>query len=96
VAGFDQRIDWFSLQNGDYMTLLPEEDGVICSRPSRVMVRCCSNAGWHMPVCLQSGINSAEHQAFVQRLQMLNPQGLSECSDGKRQVRTLSLFEETA
>jgi len=32
-GGFDQRIDWFSLQNGDYMTLLPEEDGVICSKP---------------------------------------------------------------
>jgi len=32
VAGFDQRIDWFSLQNGDYMTLLPEEDGVIRSQ----------------------------------------------------------------
>jgi len=29
--GFDQRIDWFSLQN-DYMTLLPEEDGVIRSK----------------------------------------------------------------
>jgi len=26
---FDQQIDWFSLQNADYMTLLPEEDGVI-------------------------------------------------------------------
>jgi len=27
---FDQQIDWFSLQNADYMTLLP--DGVIRSK----------------------------------------------------------------
>jgi Uma2 family endonuclease len=29
---FDQKIDWFSLQNGDYISLLPDEDGAIRSQ----------------------------------------------------------------
>jgi hypothetical protein len=29
---FDQKIDGLSLQNGDYVPLLPDEDGIIRSR----------------------------------------------------------------
>jgi Uma2 family endonuclease len=29
---FDRRIDWFSLQNGDYVSLLADENGVIRSQ----------------------------------------------------------------
>ena len=69
---FDQRIDWFSLQNGDYMTLLSEEDGVIRSRVfPGLWLDVVAMLDGNMPQVLsvlQSGINSAEHQAFIQRL----------------------------
>ncbi|MDB9515355.1 Uma2 family endonuclease [Roseofilum reptotaenium CS-1145] len=29
---FDRRIDWFRLEDGDYVNLEPDETGVICSR----------------------------------------------------------------
>ena len=28
---FEQKIDWFSLQDGDYVSLIPDEQGVVCS-----------------------------------------------------------------
>lgn len=28
---FDQKIDWFSWQNGDYVSLLPDQNGIIRS-----------------------------------------------------------------
>lgn len=28
----EQKLDWFSLQAGDYTSLLPDESGFICSR----------------------------------------------------------------
>ncbi len=28
---FEQKIDWFSLEDGDYISLIPDERGVICS-----------------------------------------------------------------
>ncbi len=28
---FEQKIDWFSLEDGDYISLIPDEQGVICS-----------------------------------------------------------------
>lgn len=69
---FEQRIDWFSLQNGDYATLLLEEDGAIRSRvfPGLSLDIAAMLDGNMSQVLsmLQSGINSAEHQAFVQRL----------------------------
>jgi len=69
---FDQQIDWFSLQNADYMTLLPEEDGVIRSQNlSGLWLDIVAMLDGNMPQVLsvlQLGINSVEHQAFVQRL----------------------------
>jgi Uma2 family endonuclease len=69
---FDQQIDWFSLQNADYMTLLPEEDGVIRSQVfPGLWLDIVAMLDGNMPQVLsvlQLGINSAEHQAFVQRL----------------------------
>lgn len=69
---FDQRIDWFSLENGNYVTLPPEEDGVIHSRVfPGLWLDVAAMVDGNMPQVLsmlQSGINSTEHQVFVQRL----------------------------
>lgn len=69
---FDQKIDWFSLENGDYITLLPNEQGVIQSQifPGlwlQVMAMLAGDMTQVLTV-LQAGLNSAAHQAFVERL----------------------------
>lgn len=69
---FDQRIDWLSLQNGDYVPLLPSEDGIIRSRVfPGLWLDVAAMLDGNMPqvvTMLQAGINSVEHQAFVQQL----------------------------
>jgi Uma2 family endonuclease len=69
---FDQKIDWFSLENGDYVSLLPDEEGVIRSQifPG-LWLQVVAMLAADMPqvlAVLQAGLNSAEHQAFVQQL----------------------------
>jgi hypothetical protein len=67
-----KKIDWFSLQDGDYISLLPNQQGVICSLvfPGLWLdVEFMLNG--NMPQVLgtlQAGINSAEHQEFVEKL----------------------------
>jgi len=65
------RIDWFSLQNGNY-SLLPDEDGVIRSQifPGLWLQVAAMLEGNMAQVLagLQAGLNSAEHQTFVQQL----------------------------
>lgn len=69
---FDQKIDWFSLQDGDYIALLPDQDGVIRSQvfPGLWLDLPAMLQGEMQRVLatLQAGISSAEHQAFVQQL----------------------------
>ncbi len=69
---FDQKIDWFSFQNGDYVSLLPTQEGVIRSQifPGLWLQTAAMLDGGMSQVLavLQAGLNSAEHQAFVQRL----------------------------
>ncbi len=69
---FDQKIDWFSFQNGDYISLLADADGVIRSQifPG-LWLQIAAMLDGDMPqvlAVLQAGLNSAEHQAFVQQL----------------------------
>ncbi|MDJ1185293.1 Uma2 family endonuclease [Roseofilum casamattae] len=69
---FEERIDWFHLDNGDYISLLPNADGVICSQvfPGLCLDVSAMRQGDMQRVLavLQEGINSTEHQAFVQEL----------------------------
>lgn len=69
---FDQRIDWFSLQNGDYVPLLPDEDGIIRSQVfPGLWLDVAAMLEGNMPQvlsALQAGINSAPALAFVQQL----------------------------
>jgi len=69
---FDQRIDWFSLQNGDYVSLLPDENGVIHSQVfPGLWLQVNAMIEGDMPQVLsvlQTGLNSDEHQAFTRQL----------------------------
>jgi Uma2 family endonuclease len=69
---FEQKIDWLSLQNGDYIEFIPNEKGVIDSQvfPGLWLDINAMLQGNMQQVLavLQSGINSDEHQEFVQQL----------------------------
>lgn len=69
---FDQKIDWFSLQDGDYISLQPNPEGVICSLVfPGLWLNVEFMLNGNMPQVLstlQAGINSAEHQEFVDKL----------------------------
>ena len=69
---FEQKIDWFSFQNGDYVSLLADEEGVIRSQifPG-LWLQIAAMLDGNMPqvlAVLQAGLSSAAHQAFVQQL----------------------------
>ncbi len=69
---FDQKIDWFSWQEGDYTALMPDDQGIIRSRefPGLWLQVSAILAGEMQQVLavLQQGLSSVEHQAFVDRL----------------------------
>jgi Uma2 family endonuclease len=68
----DQQVDWFCLENGQYVDLLPDDDGITRSRvfPGLWLDRTALLSGdmQQVLVVLQEGITSPEHQAFVQTL----------------------------
>jgi Uma2 family endonuclease len=69
---FDQKLDWFYLQEGEYLSLPIDPDGVIRSRvfPGLWLVVEDLLAG-NMPrvlAVLQEGLASPEHAAFLQKL----------------------------
>jgi Uma2 family endonuclease len=72
---YENRIDWFRLEEGRYVSLEPDEAGIIRSNvfPGLWLAVNALREGNLAEVLavLQQGIQTAEHQAFVQRL---NPQ----------------------
>ncbi|MCT7971941.1 Uma2 family endonuclease [Laspinema olomoucense] len=69
---FDEKIDWFRLEDGDYVSVLPDEQGIIRSQvfpglwldiPNLIQ----GNMQQVLTI-LQQGISSPEHQGFVQPL----------------------------
>ncbi|MDZ8184048.1 MAG: Uma2 family endonuclease [Nostoc sp. ChiSLP02] len=69
---FEQTVSWFSLQNGEYVPLLLNASGIIESQifPGLwldVSALVSDNMQQVLTV-LQTGLNSAEHQAFAQQL----------------------------
>jgi len=67
----DRRIDWFRLDKGDYVALSPDETGIISSTifpglrlDVEAMIQ--GNMAQVLSV-LQEGIQSTEHQQFVQK-----------------------------
>lgn len=69
---FDQKLDWFYRQDEQYVSLLPNEKGIICSQtfPGLWLSIPALLAGEMQQVLsvLQTGLNSPEHTRFVQRL----------------------------
>ncbi|MBN3871485.1 MAG: Uma2 family endonuclease [Nostoc sp.] len=69
---FEQRIDWFHLEAGEYINLHSDAAGVIQSRvfPGLWLDQSALLSGDMQQVLsvLQTGVNSIEHQAFVQQL----------------------------
>ncbi len=69
---FEKKIDWLSLENGDYIELIPDEQGIIYSQvfPGLCLDVAAMLDGNMQQVLtvLQAGINSDEHQEFVQQL----------------------------
>ena len=69
----DSRIEWWRLDGGEYVPLTPRADVVYCSGmfPGLWLDICALLAGDDRKVTkvLQRGLRSAEHTAFVRRLQ---------------------------
>lgn len=70
---FENQIEWFVLQEGDYRALAPDDDGIIRSRVfPGLWLALEALLNHEMPQVLevlQAGIRSAEHAAFVGILQ---------------------------
>jgi Uma2 family endonuclease len=69
---YENRLEWFCLIDGEYILLLPDEDGMIRSRmfPGLWLAAndLLSNKMTRVLEILQMGIQSPEHQAFVRQL----------------------------
>ena len=69
---YEQRLDWFQLRDTDYVSLPPDEAGVLHSQafPGLRLAVAALLAGDLAQVLavLQQGLSSAEHQAFANRL----------------------------
>lgn len=70
---FDQKIDWFRLETDDYVDLEIGQSGIIQSQcfPGLWLDRQAMLDGDMQRViaCVQDGLNSPEHEMFVNRLQ---------------------------
>ena len=68
----NRRIDWFSLQEEEYISLLPDAEGIIRSRVfPGLWLAVSALIDGDMPsaiATLQAGLNSDAHQEFVQQL----------------------------
>ncbi len=69
---YDRQFDWFRLNEGEYIKLEPNRDGIICSQVFLGLwldkaALLAGNLAYVLFV-LQSGLASQEHQGFVQLL----------------------------
>ncbi|MCD8488411.1 MAG: Uma2 family endonuclease [Desertifilum sp.] len=69
---YDQQLDWFRLSNEEYVRLEPNSEGVICSQVFPGLWLAVSalledNLA-EVLATLQHGLQTAEHQAFVEQL----------------------------
>ncbi|MCT7958019.1 Uma2 family endonuclease [Laspinema palackyanum] len=69
---FDEKIDWFRLEEGDYVSVTPDEQGIIRSQVFPGLWLDIPNLlqgnMQQVLTVLQQGISSPEHQGFVQPL----------------------------
>ncbi len=73
---FDQKLDWFHLQNGNYVILQPDENGIVRSQvfPGLWLAVSALLEGdmVQVLVSLQEGLSSSEHAEFVKILSERN------------------------
>ena len=66
---FDEKLDWFYLEEGVYQSLMPDDEGILRSRvfPGLWLNRpqLLQNNLAAVLTTLQAGLQSSEHQAFV-------------------------------
>jgi Uma2 family endonuclease len=69
---YDRQFDWFRLNNGEYMQLEPNTNGIICSQifPGLWLDKAALLAGNLAKVLavLQQGLATIEHQEFVKKM----------------------------
>jgi Uma2 family endonuclease len=68
---YEQQLNWFSLQAGEYVLLAADNQGVICSQvfPGLWLAEPALLQGVAAVLtCLQQGLQTPEHAAFKQRL----------------------------
>lgn len=69
---YENRVDWFVLEEGRYVPVIPDERGIIRSQvfPGLWLSvnGLCQGNRREIMVVLQEGLATAEHQAFVERL----------------------------
>jgi Uma2 family endonuclease len=69
---FENRLDWFQLVEGEYRSLVPDQDGIIRSQmfPGLWLAveALLSHQMAQVLTVLQEGLNSSDHVAFVQQL----------------------------
>ncbi|MEM6401091.1 MAG: Uma2 family endonuclease [Cyanobacteria bacterium P01_D01_bin.116] len=75
---FENKIDWFYLQNGEYISLEADAEGIIKSKifPGLWLATSALLAGEMNQVLkvLQQGLNSSEHAEFIKQFSMNNQQ----------------------
>jgi hypothetical protein len=68
----NHRIDWFCLQEGEYISLTPDAEGIIRSQVfPGLWLSVSALLGGDMPQVistLQTGLSSAAHQQFIKQL----------------------------
>ena len=68
----DQKLTWFSLEQGEYLELIPDNEGILRSRvfPGLWLAATELLAGHMQGVLkvLQTGLQSAEHEDFIHKL----------------------------
>lgn len=78
---YDQKIDWWQLQDVDYVSFVPDEQGIIHSQvfPGLWLNVAAMLQGDMRSVLavLQTGINHPEHKTFVQQLEDLRLKAMS-------------------
>lgn len=69
---FEQKIDWFSFQNSEDLTLNSDQEGIITSQvvPGlRLDISATLNGNLQQVLtALQAGINSQAHQMFIEQM----------------------------
>jgi Uma2 family endonuclease len=73
---YDHEFDWFKLNNGEYVRLEPDQNGIICSQifPGLwldINALLTGNLGRVLAV-LQEGLATREHQEFVNKMRVID------------------------